>query len=246
MRVTGGVRPTSTFPPPDSLTDLLAATTDADGKGQMHGCRAEDVEAVRVRGGRVRSPGKRAQRRRQTARVITLKAAGRLIGRVQADDPSAARGLEVIAMTRPQAPGGPQTSGEGSATTDAEGRFEIPALAAGKLALNVLPADGSKLRPKLPSDLTIEPGKTTEVTIALEGPPRERTVTGRVVDRDGRPGRQRHRVPVGRFPGANRSRDRRGWAIRIERVSSRGRPSCSHGNRVTASAASPSHPRQQT
>ncbi|HEX3448458.1 MAG TPA: hypothetical protein VHS97_09410, partial [Isosphaeraceae bacterium] len=48
VRVVGGVRPRSTFPPPDSLADLLAATTDADGKGQMHGCRAEDVEAVWV------------------------------------------------------------------------------------------------------------------------------------------------------------------------------------------------------
>ena len=90
-------------------------------------------------------------------------------------------------MTRPQTPSGPRISGEGSAKTDADGRFEIPALAAGTLALNVLPADGSQLRPKLPSGLAIVPGKTTEVTIALEGPPGERKVTGRVVDRDGRP-----------------------------------------------------------
>ncbi len=48
VRVTGGVRPTSTFPPPDSLADLLAATTDAAGTGELHGCRAEDIEAVLV------------------------------------------------------------------------------------------------------------------------------------------------------------------------------------------------------
>ena len=119
--------------------------------------------------------------------TITLKPAGRLTGRVQADDPSAARGLEVIAMTWARTTSGQSMSGAGRAITNAEGRFEIQALAAGKGALNVLPADGSKLRPKLPTDLTIEPGKTTEVTIALESPPRERTVAGRVVGRGGEP-----------------------------------------------------------
>ena len=187
VRVAGGVRPRSTFPPPDSLADLLAATTDADGKGQMQGCRAEDVEAVWVEAAGFGRQGSELHPGAGGAQLITLKAAGRLSGRLQAVDPSAARGLEVIAMTQPQASTGPQTSGEGSATTDAEGRFEIPALAAGKLALNVLPADGSKLRPRLPSDVVIGPGTTTEVTIALEGPPRERTVTGRVVDRTGQP-----------------------------------------------------------
>ena len=187
VRVAGGVRPTSTFPPPDSLADLLAATADAAGEGQIKGCRAEDVEAVWVEAAGFGRQASDLSAVAGNARVITLKPAGRLTGRVQADDPSAARGLEVIAMTQPQAAAGPQMSGEGRTTTDADGRFEMPALAAGKLALNVIPAEGSKLRPKLPTELPIEPGKTTEVTIALEGPPRERTVAGRVVDREGQP-----------------------------------------------------------
>jgi hypothetical protein len=187
VRVAGGVRPRSTFPPPDSLADLLAATTDADGKGQIQGCRSEDVEGVWVE---AVGFGRQASELRAEAggvSAIRLKPAGRLTGRVLADDPSAARGLEVIAMTRSGTSAGPQMAGEGRATTDAEGRFEIPALAAGALALNAIPAEGSTLRPKLPRDLTIEPGKTTEVAIPLEGPPRERTVAGRVVDRGGRP-----------------------------------------------------------
>ena len=48
-------------------------------------------------------------------------------------------------------------------------------------------AEGSKLRPKLPSDLTIEPGKTTDSHDRAEGPPRERTVAGRVIDREAEP-----------------------------------------------------------
>ena len=187
VHVAGGVRPRSTFSPPDSLADALAATTDAEGKGTINGCRAEDVEAASIE-----APGFGIQMSQlaggaDSAQVITLKPAGRLTGRVQVSDPSAARGLEVIARTLSQPSAGPQTAGDGRTTTDADGRFEIPALAAGKLAINVLPPDGSKLRPKLPTDLTIEPGKTTEVTIPVEGPPRERTVAGRVIDREGQP-----------------------------------------------------------
>ncbi len=187
VRVAGGIRPSSTFPPPDALADLLAATTDPDGTGQIKGRRAEDIEAVWVEAAGFGRQGSELGAAAGGARTIALKPSGRLTGRVQADDPSAARGLEVIALTLPRATAGPQVTGEGRATTDAQGRFEIPALAADKLALNVLPAAGTKLRPRLPSDLTVDPGKTTEVTIPLEDPPRERTVAGRVVDRGGQP-----------------------------------------------------------
>jgi hypothetical protein len=187
VRVVGGIRPRSTLPPPDSLADKLSATTDADGQGQIQGCRAEDIEAVLVEAAGFGLQGSELGPVAGGAQTITLKPTGRLTGRVQTDDPSTARGLEVIALTRSRASAGPQVTGEGRTTTDAEGRFEFPALAAGELAVNVRPAESIKLRPKLPSDVTIEPGKTTEVTIPMEGPPRERTVAGRVVDRGGRP-----------------------------------------------------------
>jgi RNA polymerase sigma factor (sigma-70 family) len=187
VRVRGGLKPVSTFTPPDSLADALAATTDSDGKGQINGCKAEDVDVVWVEAAGFGRQGSELSADAGGARVITLKPAGRLFGRVQADDPSAKRGLEVIAMTLPLTKGDLRIAGDGRATTDAEGRFEITALAAGKLSVNVLPADGAKLRPKLPTDLTIEPGKTTEVTISLEAPPRQRTLAGRVVDRRGQP-----------------------------------------------------------
>ncbi len=187
VRVAGGIRPRLTCPPPDALADLLATTTDADGKGEIRGCRAEEIDAVLVEAAGFGRQGSELGAGAGGARAINLKAAGRLTGRVQVEDPSAARGLEVIALTLPKASTGPQISGEGRTTTDAEGRFEIPALAAGKLHLNVLIADGVKLRPRLPDNLAIEPGATTEVTIPLEGPARERTVAGRVVDRNGQP-----------------------------------------------------------
>jgi hypothetical protein len=187
VRVAGGVRPRSMFSPPDALAERLAARTDADGKGEIQGCRAEDIEAVLVEAAGFGLQGSELGRAVGGVHAIALKPAGRLTGRVQADDPSAARGLEVIARTWSRATVGPQTMGDARTTTDAEGRFEIPALAAGQLALNVRAAEGTKLRPRLPSGLTIQPGQTTEVTIPIEGPARERTVVGRVVDHGGHP-----------------------------------------------------------
>jgi Carboxypeptidase regulatory-like domain len=187
VRVKGGMPPRSSFPPPEVIADLLAATTDAIGLGEIKNVQSADVEAVWVEAPGFGRQGCELRAGAGGIQSITLKSAGRLIGRIEADDPSATRGLSVLAMTIPQKSDGQRTSGEGSATTSAEGSFEIAALAAGRLAFNVFPAPGSKLRPKLPSDLTIEPGKTTEVTIRMEGPSRLRTVAGRVVDRAGQP-----------------------------------------------------------
>ena len=187
LRVTDGTAPRSTFPPPDALANLLAATTNAQGKGQIKGCRAQDVDFVLIEAAGFGLQMSVLSADAGGGQAITLKPVGRLTGRVLADDPSSARGLEVMARTLPQGTTRPLTSAEGHATTDAEGRFEIAAIAAGELALNVLLPDGSKLRPKLPEGLNIEPGKTTEATIPLESPPRERTLTGRIVDRKGQP-----------------------------------------------------------
>ena len=187
VRVAGGLPPSSTFPPPDALAEMLAARTDADGNGQISGCGAQDIEAVLVAAAAFGLQGSELIADKAGGCVIALKPAGRVTGRVLADDPSAARGLEVIAMMRPPASTRPQMNGNARTTTNAEGRFEIPAIAAGELALNVFVPDGSKLRPKLPDGLKVEPGKTIEVTIRLEGPPRERTVAGRIVDRKGQP-----------------------------------------------------------
>ncbi len=188
VHVPGGMRPRSTYPLPDSLTRLLTTETDAGGKGQIDGCRPEDIDAVWVEAAGFGRQGTELAAGAGATRSITLEPAGRLTGRVQTDDPSDARGLAISAITFPgvESRGSPHTVGEGRTTPDAGGRFEIAALAAGKLALNVVPAEGSKLRPKLPADLVIEPGKTTEVTIAMEGPAQARTVVGRVVDREGR------------------------------------------------------------
>jgi Carboxypeptidase regulatory-like domain len=180
-------RPGTVLPTADALGDRLAALTDADGKGDIQGCRAEDIVAVRIEAAGFGSQLSELGAEAAGARPVKLLPAGRLNGRVQVDDPSAARGVEVIAVTRPRRSDGVWPLGRGRTMTDADGRFTIPELAAGALRLDILPPEGAKLKPKVPSELAIEPGRTIDVAIALEGPSRQRTVTGRAVDREGRP-----------------------------------------------------------
>jgi hypothetical protein len=183
-----GTQPRTLFGLPDALADLVAATTDARGNATIRGVRAERIEVISVDaagfGRQLSGPGAG----QGGVHTITLKATGRVIGRVVIDEPGAARSLEVVAFTMPTHEKNPRIISECYVTTDADGRFEIPAIAAGKLAINMLPAEGRKLRSRQPiMGLSVEPGKTTEVTIPAEGPLRERTVAGRVVDSSGRP-----------------------------------------------------------
>ena len=101
VRVPGGIRPGSTYPPPDSLTSLLTTETDSEGKGQINRCRPEDIDAVWVEAAGFGRQGIELAAGAGATRSITLTPAGRLIGRVQTDDPSAARGLAISAITFP-------------------------------------------------------------------------------------------------------------------------------------------------
>lgn len=187
LRIEGGFPPTSTFPPPDELAARMTARTDAEGKGRMADVVPQadpvvqvDSPAFGLQGGAFPADGAGIMK-------VTLAPAGRVSGRVLADDPATARDRIVIAFTRPAAPGPGAAMGEARVTTDSEGRFEIPALAAGQLALNVLVPAGSGLSPKLPLDKKVEPDRATEVEIRLNGPGKLRTVAGRVVDHRGEP-----------------------------------------------------------
>ena len=241
-----GVRPRSMFPPPDSLVERLAATTDANGKGQIQGCRAEDLEAVLVEAAGFGLQGSELRPCCRPRPRDRTEARGRLTGRVQVDDPAAARGLEVIARTWTRASVGPRTLGEGRATTNAEGHFEIPALAGGTLALNVLVRRGHKASTQAslrPHDRARQDHRGHDP----DGGPPARADGGGPCGRSRRPARRRcDRVPVGRFPGSNRSRDRRGWAIHIERGGRAANVPVCPESRVTASVGSPSRPSPKT
>jgi RNA polymerase sigma factor (sigma-70 family) len=187
LRVIDGMAPRSSFLLPDSLGASLAATTDAQGTARIQGSRAEDVDTLMVQAAGLGSQATELGAAAGGIATVTLRAAGRVTGRVQIADRSLAGGLLIYAITLPEDRKDSQTTGEARTTTDADGRFEIPAIAAGKLAINALPAATTKLRAKPPAGLSIKPGTTIELTIAIDTPPRERTLRGRVIDSSGQP-----------------------------------------------------------
>jgi len=187
VRIDGGLPPTSSFPPPDELAARLSARTVAGGEGRMADVDPAAVQAIHVDAPAFGRQGAAPSADGNGVMTVRLAPVGRVTGIVVADDPSGVGGLTVRAMTRPQTPGSGAAMGEAGAVTDAGGRFAIPALAAGRLALNVVVPRGSGLSPRLPADRTVEPGKATEVEIPLKGSGRLRTLAGRVIDRRGEP-----------------------------------------------------------
>ena len=155
---------------PAELGDRLAVQTDARGRARLDMGAASEVEVVRV----VSGPSGVQQLhmpRPDAAGVCTLRLmpVGRVVGQVQAGDPRAVRGLAVRVSTDPDSSVNvARVGGFASVVTDDQGRFTIPALAAGTLWLwfeyrRELPWRG------LPTGrLQVRPGTTTEVTIPLQ------------------------------------------------------------------------------
>jgi hypothetical protein len=72
-------------------------------------------------------------------------------------------------------------------TTDAEGRFEVPALAEGPLWITRDSPEDDLPRILYRDGASIAAGKLTEIEIFLNGPGHRRTIADRVLDREGRP-----------------------------------------------------------
>ena len=217
VRVAGGIRPRSTFPPPDSLADVLAATTDADGKGQIQGCRAEDIEAVLGRSRRVRSPGKRARR------GCRRRPGDHAEARRPADRPRSGRrsirGAGVGGHRHDTAAGIGRPAIVGRGPRD--DRCRRPLRDPGPRRRQARAQRASRRRLEAATQASHRPhdrARQDHRGHDPDGGPPARADGGGPGGRPQRPARRRrHRVPVRRFLGANRSRDRRGWAIRIER-----------------------------
>ena len=94
---------------------------------------------------------------------------GRIVGQIQAGDPQAVRRLAVRIRTLPD-PSAALTGvgGFASVVSDDQGRFTVPAIAAGMLALSVDLRWDLPWRGLLPSRPPVQPGTTTEVTVPLK------------------------------------------------------------------------------
>jgi beta-lactamase regulating signal transducer with metallopeptidase domain len=158
---------------PEPMLPRICATTDAQGWAAMPAVSGERLYRVVVRSEEF---GEQAQifrnpEKTPANRTIDLRPAGRIEGRVIADDPALAHGLRMALTTEtsavyPWPPVLPATEGYAMVESDRDGRFTVPALAEGTLRIDtVVEKSDLPFRPRLPDQLEVQAGQTTEVEI---------------------------------------------------------------------------------
>jgi hypothetical protein len=176
------------FPMPGELTNRFAATTGGDGR-----CRIADLAPDTIRSERIESVTTGVQLAEcfpdaSGLTTIKLGPVGRFVGRLVPDDPTrSVAGLKVFIYSEPGSLQPSSAFSQVEAVTDASGRFEVAALTAGRLAMYVSAPPGSGLSPRPPQDFKVVPGKLNEVVIPVQTPVKVRSLTGRVLDRAGKP-----------------------------------------------------------
>ena len=101
--------------------------------------------------------------------AVLLAPVGRIVGRLVAPGDEPIRGVTVRATTLVGGYAGSGQRGSATVACDPQGRFEIPAIAAGMLTLELQfdPAKGLPLRGEAPKHLIAKAGQSTEMTIPL-------------------------------------------------------------------------------
>jgi protocatechuate 3,4-dioxygenase beta subunit len=158
---------------PPAVRALWRTTADASGRAHLHSLR--DVSDIKVTSPEFGTQVFRLpQNERTSKRTIRLRQTGRVEGRVVADDPRSVGGIKLWLRTwmSPESlisAGWSGIEGTDFVTTDAAGRFCVPAIAEGELILRVLDCSASPtLLPRIPQGLWVTAGKTTRAEIRLE------------------------------------------------------------------------------
>jgi hypothetical protein len=154
--------------PPAALVDLIAGTTDAEGKTVLDGLRPEDVFRVDVaiegfvtQGHSFTPPG-------PEDKTVSFRRVGRLSARFVADDPAIVRGWTLTAWTTPLEPDGLGWSTSWNrSTSDEAGVVAFRPLAAGRIGWKVEPPKGSPYIAVMPPPVVIRPGELTEAKFIL-------------------------------------------------------------------------------
>jgi tetratricopeptide (TPR) repeat protein len=154
------------------------AETDAEGRVAVPDLTPEDlIQGIDVTAPGLGSQHARLEPTRGDERIARLVPAGRLVGRVVVEPQDVAHEVKLTVNT--YGPG--TTTGVARPEPDEQGRFEVPAIAVGRVLLSAgRPADSPYWNPRT-SGATVEAGRTTEVEVRLE---RGVLVRGLVRERD--------------------------------------------------------------
>jgi protocatechuate 3,4-dioxygenase beta subunit len=151
------------------LGDLVAVVADDEGRGVLEAVAPADLELIRVSSESQGTQIVRSPRPEGGERVVRLSPVGRVEGRVAADDPRAVRGLAVHVRTAPDAAADELgAGGTAEARTDEQGRFTVPAIAEGSLAVMLEPRLDLPFRGLFNDRPAVEAGETTRIETALK------------------------------------------------------------------------------
>jgi hypothetical protein len=156
---------------PLELAEKVASVARADGTVALPEFAPGEVRWVRVDSSKLGTQIIRTLGPDTTlASAFRLEPVGCVVGQVVAEAGKPVSGLPVRAETFPDGYDLSGTIGSAAVTTDANGRFEIPAIAAGRLAVTL----DLRSRPELPyrglppANQVVEAGRTTTLDIRLK------------------------------------------------------------------------------
>ncbi len=162
------------LPFPDPLRHDLAATTDEHGRAVLPGLARETLDEVRIEAPGfgtqiIRTPHSQVPIADSRVNAVTLAPVGRITGRLVAPGNELVPGVTIHATTQGGGYAGSGTVGLADVACDAQGRFEIAAIAEGTLTLRLEfdPEHGTLLRGETPKRLVVATGKTTELAVPL-------------------------------------------------------------------------------
>jgi beta-lactamase regulating signal transducer with metallopeptidase domain/thiol-disulfide isomerase/thioredoxin/protocatechuate 3,4-dioxygenase beta subunit len=172
--------------PPAELGDRLSVRSGPEGWAEVSAVNLKEVPRLRVTApnlGVQSVQGADTQTLGPWDRVV-LQPVGRIGGNLTCADPARVQGLTFRIHTSYRsspngAAGGFWTSGEFEVTTDKDGRFDIAQAPIGTGNITVEYSAKHPFRTKLPKELLVEAGRTSELNLELV---RAVPVRGRVVD----------------------------------------------------------------
>jgi protocatechuate 3,4-dioxygenase beta subunit len=198
---------------PSPLAEKLAIQTDAGGKAVLKGFATEDVDILRAVSATLGTQHfAMPSSDKGGCYTLTLHRAGSVEGRITAADRRAAEQMIATLSTKADPSDEDLIGGFAETTTDADGRFRVPAIAEGALTVHFLPRMDLPFRGQFTAHPEVEAGKTTRIEMALKPGTRVRgvvreqksgkPVSGALVQIDWAPGVPKLRTDAeGRYAG---------------------------------------------
>lgn len=149
---------------PGAILDRVAAVSNDEGTATLRGVAPDSVRNVLATSDEF---GKQRMRLGDASGEyeFTLSAVGDVEGRFTGDEVEALQGVSLSASSMGR--GGGWAEGMGETTIEADGSFRIEKLAEGPYYLFIGDIENTTLRPKLPNDMVVAAGKTTELELPL-------------------------------------------------------------------------------